>query len=131
MKYTEKMIELAAELGMQQARAQSLEDELTGAYAQLELRDLELREELAEELEGARNMQDELTAEVRSIREQLSEAHEEAGRQRRRAERAETERDDARDELNNIPAAPGLAAGARRARKTMRRGIVTESGADR
>lgn len=63
-----------------------------------------------------------LAAEAVELREQLRESEEEAGRQRRRAERAEIERDDARDELNNIPAAPGLAAGARRARQMLRSG---------
>ena len=60
-------------------------------------------------------------AEAAELREQLAEAREEAARKvtelRRRAERAEAERDDLRDELDGIELPPSLASGARRARK--------------
>lgn len=68
-----------------------------------------------------------LAAEVEELREQVAETTEEAARLRRRAERAEQERDDLRDELDGIELPPGLASGRRRAR----RAIVTESGVGR
>ena len=83
--------------------------------------------ELAARVGNAEHRASVAEAEAAELREQLTEAQEEAARERRRAERAEQERDDLRDELDGVELPPGLAAGRRRARRT----IVAQSGAGR
>lgn len=68
-----------------------------------------------------------LAAEVDELREKLAERDEQLARVRRRAERTKQERDDLRDQLDGVELPPSVAAGRRRARRS----IVTESGAGR
>lgn len=87
--------------------------------------------ELAARVGNAEHRASVAEAEAAELREQLQEAQEEAGREllklRNRAERAEAEAADLRDELDGVELPPGIAAGRRRARRT----IVAQSGAGR